>query len=376
MGLGELVTGLEDVTVAFDDARPVLRGIRLLAAPGEVLAVVGPSGSGKTTALRAVAGLETVRTGRVLVAGRDVTSTPTPQRDVAMVFQQAALVPFLDVAANMASAVRLRGASEPEIAHRVADRGRRLRIGRLLSRMPQTLSPGEGGLAGIGRAVVRTPAAFLFDEPLAHLDAGERSRTRRTMVEYVRKAGVAALYVTHDQAEAMAVADRLAVLRDGVIVQDGRPREVYDRPCDLFVAGFVGSPEMGLLPARVVASESGAGFQAGERTLPLWGPLPPALADRVGGEVVLGFRPEHVEEAGPGADPGSVSLRVLVRRVELLRPDAVVVADLDLPGARLAARVRSGTALRPGARAELAVDARKAHVFDPVSGKALHHPRA
>jgi multiple sugar transport system ATP-binding protein len=375
VGLCEQLTGLDDVTVAFGDDRPVLRGIRLLAAPGEVLVVVGPSGSGKTTALRAVAGLEAVRTGRVLVAGRDVTRTPTPQRDVSMVFQQAALVPFLDVAANMASAARLRGASEPEIAHRVADRGRRLRIGRLLSRMPQTLSPGEGGLAGIGRAVVRTPAAFLFDEPLAHLDAGERSRTRRTMVEFVRNAGVAALYVTHDQAEAMAVGDRLAELRDGEVVQVGRPREVYDRPADLFVAGFVGSPEIGLLPARVVASGTGAGFQVGERTLPLWGSLPPELADRVGERVLLGLRPEDVGEAGPGADPGSVSLRVLVRRIEQMRPDAVVVADLELPDARLSARVPSGTPLRAGMTAELAVDARRAHVFDPVSGRALHHPR-
>ena len=377
MDTGEQRTGLEDVTVTYG-GEPALRGVTLLARPGEVLAVVGPSGSGKTTALRAVAGLHAVQCGRVLVAGRDVTGVPVPQRDVAMVFRSTTLVPFLDVAANLTRSAGAFGVPEPEAARRVVARSRLLRLGRLLPRLPRTLSAGEAGLAGIGRTLVRTPRAFLFDEPLAHLDAGERSRTRRTIVEAVRKAGVGALYVTHDQAEAMAVGDRLAVLHDGCVRQVDRPRRVYEEPADVFVAEFVGGPGIGLLPARLVASDGAAGFRVGERTIPLWGPVPPELAGRVDSPVLLGLRAEDVAEAGPGADPASVALPVSVRRVERPGHDAVVSAEVGLPGeadgARLVARVPAGTQLRPGERAELLLDARRAHVFDPVTGRALLHP--
>ncbi|OLT11689.1 hypothetical protein BJF78_26400 [Pseudonocardia sp. CNS-139] len=279
----------------------MLRGVTLLAEPGEVLAVVGPSGSGKTTALRAVAGLQAVRAGRVLVAGRDVTSVPTPSRNVAMVFRSTTLVPFLDVAANLARSAGAHGVPKPEAERRVVARSRLLGLVRLLPRMPRTLSAGEAGMAGIGRTLVRTPAAFLFDEPLAHLDAAERLRTRRTVVDAVHRAGVGALYVTHDQAEAMAVGDRLAVLRDGEVVQVDRPRRVYERPADVFVAEFVGGPGIGLLPARLVTGAGGAGFRVSGRTLPLWGPAPAGLAGTE--RVLIGLRPEEVGEAGPGATP-------------------------------------------------------------------------
>jgi multiple sugar transport system ATP-binding protein len=375
---GERPTGLQDVTVGFGDDHLALRGVTLLADPGEVLAVVGPSGSGKTTALRAVAGLQAVQRGRVLVAGRDVTSIPTPQRNVAMVFHSTALVPFLDVAENLTRSAGAHGVPKPEAARRVAARSRLLGLGRLLPRMPRTLSAGEAGLTGVGRSLVRTPAAFLFDEPLAHLDPGERARTRRTVVEAVRLAGVGALYVTHDKAEAMAVGDRLAVLRDGEVVQVDRPRQVYERPADVFVAGFVGWPGLGLLPARLVASAGGAGFRVGGRTLPLWGPVPAELADKVDAPVLLGLRAEDVGEAGPDADPGSVALPVAVRRVERPGRDAVVSAEVGLAGeadgACLLARVPGSTRLRAGERAELVLDARRAHVFDPVTGRALRHP--
>jgi multiple sugar transport system ATP-binding protein len=374
---GEQRTGLEDVTVTYG-GEPALRGVTLLARPGEVLAVVGPSGSGKTTALRAVAGLQPVRCGRVLVAGQDVTGVAVARRDVAMVFREGALVPFLDVAANLTRSAGAFGVAPPEAAHRVAVRSRLLGLGRLLPRLPRTLSAGENGLAGIGRTLVRTPRAFLFDEPLVHLDAAERSRTRRTIVDAVRAAGVGALYVTHDQAEAMAVGDRLAVLHDGRIRQLDRPRQVYRAPADVFVAEFVGGPGMGLLPARLVASGGAAGFQVGERTLPLWGPVPAGLAAHVGAPVLLGLRAEDVAEAGPDADPASVALPVAVRRVERPGCDAVVSAEVALPGeadgAHVVARVSGSTRLRAGARAELLVDARRAHVFDPATGRALQHP--
>lgn len=354
------LTGLSEVTVAFGDRPPTLRGITLLAAPGEIVTVLGPSGSGKTTVLRAVAGLEPVRAGRVLVAGRDVTRVATPQRNVAMVFQECTLVPFLDVAANLARVSR-----EPE------EMVRRLGLRRLLPRMPRTLSPGESGRAGIGRALVREPAAFLFDEPVAHLDAAERSRVRRTIVDAVRRAGVAALWVTHDQTEAMAVGDRLAVLRDGAVVQVDAPATMYERPADVFVAGFVGAPEIGLLPATATP----AGYRVGARTLPLWGPLPAGVDE--GRAVLLGLRAEDVT-AGVAPDPAAVALPVTVTDIEQPLPEAVVVADLAVPGeadgARLVARVDPGTRMRRGDRIELAVDARRAHVFDAGTGLALAHP--
>ena len=377
MGSAATSTGLLDATVSYS-GRPVLCGVTLLAGPGEVLAVLGPSGSGKTTALRTVAGLHPVRSGRVLVAGRDVTGLPTPQRNVAMVFRDTTLVPFLDVAENLARSAGAFGVPAPEATRRVAARSRLLGLARLLPRMPRTLSAGETGLTGVGRTLVRAPAAFLFDEPLAHLDPPERARTRRVITDAVRRTGVGALYVTHDQAEAMAVGDRLAVLREGRILQVDRPRRVYDRPADVFVAGFVGSPGMGFLPARLVHTGGSAGFRIGPRTLPLWGPVPGELASCVGELVLLGLRAEDVTVAGPGADPGSVAIPVVVRRVERLGREAVVTAEVVLPGeadgASLAARLPDGTQLREGEHTEFAIDARRAHVFDPVSERAVLHP--
>jgi multiple sugar transport system ATP-binding protein len=369
-------TGLDGVTVEFAGV-PALDGVTLLAGPGEVLAVIGPSGCGKTTLLRTVAGLERAVDGRILVAGRDVTGIPTAQRNVAMVFQSTTLAPFLTVAANLERSAKGWGAGADDGAEdRVADRGRRLGLGRLLPRMPRTLSPGERGRVGIGRAVVRRPDAFLFDEPLAHLDAVERTRTRRTIVELVRDAGVGALYVTHDQAEAMAVGDRLAVLNEGRLLQVDRARRIYERPADVFVARFVGEPEIGLLPARAVAGADGSGFRVGSRILPLWGPLPDGVRD--GSPVVLGLRPEHLRLAGPGADPAEVVVPVVVSEVVRPGPEAVVVGEVavagDADGARLSVRVNAGTALQTGERVELLVDARRAHVFDAVTGRALAHP--
>ncbi len=381
-------TGLVGVTVALGGV-PVLHDVTLLAAPREVLAVLGPSGSGKTTLLRTVAGFESVASGEVYVAGRPCNGVPTSARDVAMVFQDGGLDPTLDVAATMARGLRIRGTPEREVADRLAGRGRRLRLGRLMGRRTRTLSSGEQGRVEIGRALVREPRAFLFDEPLAHLDAADRVRTRLVITEMVARAGAAALYVTHDPAEAMAVGDRLAVLRDGRVVLHDRPITVYRRPADLFVAELVGQPPLGLLPARLVATDAGAGFRVGGRTLPLWRPLPPALTGCVGRPVLLGLRAEDVVEAGPAADPGSVTLPATVAVVEVTGPEARVAVQIDAvqadaaPGADVPGRTRDAplwarfdprTAVRPGDRVQVAVDAGCAHVFDPVTERALHHP--
>jgi multiple sugar transport system ATP-binding protein len=358
--------------------------VTLLAGPGEVLAVLGPSGSGKTTVLRTVAGLQGVVAGDVFVAGERCTDEPARVRDVAMVFQDIGLDPTLDVAANMARGLRMRGTPEAEVAYRLAGRSRRLRLGRLMGRRPRTLSSGEQGRVGVGRALVREPRAFLFDEPLAHLDAADRSRSRRLIAEMVARTHAAALYVTHDPAEAMAVGDRMAVLRDGRVVQDDRPTTVYRRPADLFVAALVGEPQLGLLPARLVSTPAGAAFRVGDRALPLWRSVPTALAGYLDRPVLLGLRAEDVVEAGGAVDPDAVTLPATVALVEVTGPATRVAVQVDAAlsagtapepaDAPFWARFDPRTAVRPGDRVEVAVDAGRAHVFDPVTQRALHHP--
>ena len=223
--------GLERVTVTLDDGTVALRDVTLTVPRGEkLLAVVGPSGSGKTTLLRAVAGLAPVTRGEVVVGGRVVSSLPVQARDLAMVFESGALMPRRDVAGNLAFGLQVRHVPEPEVQERVRAEARQMRISRLLGRHPATLSAGERGRVGMGRALIRVPAAWLLDEPLAHLDAKERFTMRRQLVQHVRQGGATTLYVTHDPIEAMAVGDRVAVLRSGALAQVSTPHELCRRP--------------------------------------------------------------------------------------------------------------------------------------------------
>jgi multiple sugar transport system ATP-binding protein len=378
-------TGVRGVTVLRGDV-VALREVTLLAGPGELLAVLGASGSGKSTLLRTVAGLLPVRSGEVIVGGRPANSLPAGERRVAMVFESSALFPFLDVAGNMGWGLRARRVPQSEVDRRVAGRAGQFRLNRLLRRKPGQLSEGERGLAGIGRALVQTPQAFLLDEPLAHLDAAERARVRRRIVEVVRSLGVSTLYVTHDPTEALAVADRVALLHDGSVVQFGPPTELYERPVDLLAA--VSTAAIGLVPARLVVTDALAGYQVGTRTLPLWGPAPSGVDGR---ELVLGFRAEDVRP-GSGSGSGSassdaVTLDAVVTAVEYTgRHQAVALAvgapPVRTPGAGLAAA--GGATLRAlypprqpirvGDATRVAVDARRAHVFDALTGRTLHHP--
>ena len=257
-------TGVAGVTVTRDGSA-VLRDVTLLAGDGELLVVLGSSGSGKSTLLRVIAGLARADRGDVLVRGRRVTDSPPGERHVSMVFESSALVPFLDVSRNLGWGLKAQRLPEAEVQQRVTGRARQLRLSRLLPRRPDQLSEGERGLVGIGKALVRVPDAFLLDEPLAHLDAAQRVRVRRQIVEVVRSLHATTFYVTHDQAEALAVADRLAMLHEGAVVQVGKPMDLYERPVDLVVCGFVGSPPIGLLPARLVESGGLAGFAVGSR---------------------------------------------------------------------------------------------------------------
>lgn len=382
-------TGLDRVTVV-RDGRPVLHDVTLQAADGELLVVLGSSGSGKSTLLRAIAGLEQVSSGDVFIRGRRVTGSPPGPRRVAMVFEGAAqLIPFLDVSRNLGWGLEIQGRPRPEVEERVGTRARQLRLSRLLSRRPGQLSGGERGLVGIGHALVQVPDAFLLDEPLADLDAQQRADVRRQVAQVVRSLGVTTFYVTHDQAEGLAVADRVALIHQGRLVQVGRPRDLYERPVNLQVAGFVGAPPIGLLPGRLVVAGGQAGFEVGTRTLPLWGPVPPPLQAFVGRELVLGLRAEDVRDAAAGHGPDAVALDGLVTQVEYSgRQNVVTVAvdaplvtvpDADLPlggssGATLRTFFPPRAAVRLGERIRLAVEAARAHVFDVVTGEALWHP--
>lgn len=381
-------TGVRGVTVV-RNGTAVLRDVTLTAADGEVLVVLGTSGSGKSTLLRVLAGLEQADTGRVVVRGRDVTGLPPGQRRVSMVFQTSALIPFLDVSRNLGWGLRTRGVPEPEVKDRVGDRVRQLRLGRLLSRKPAQLSGGESGLVGVGHALVQTPDVFLLDEPLGDLDAAQRTEVRRQIVDVVRSLGVTTLYVTHDQAEGLAIADRVALLHEGAVAQTGTPRDLYDHPADLLVAGFIGSPPIGLLPARLVVADGLAGFTVGARTLPLWRPVPPPLRKHIEREVVLGFRAEDVHDAAAGHDQDSVTLDAVVTAVEFCGSYngvtlAVGAQLLTVPGmerwaggparASLRSRFPPRSSVRPGDAVRIAVEAGQAHVFDAVTGAALWHP--
>ncbi|MGY1609332.1 ABC transporter ATP-binding protein [Geodermatophilus sp. SYSU D00700] len=366
----------------------VLSDVTLLAADGELLVVLGPSGSGKSTLLRAVAGLEEAGSGDVLIRGRRVTRLPSAERHVAMVFQSSALFPFLDVARNLGWGLRVQHRPEAEVQERVRGRARQLRLGRLLSRRPGQLSGGERGLVGIGRALVQVPDVFLLDEPLGDLDAVQRVEVRRQIVAAVRSLGVPTFYVTHDPAEGLVIADRVALLHEGRIVQVGRPRELYERPVDLFVAEFIGDPPIGLLSARLVSAGGQAGFQVGTRTLPLWQAVPPSLLDHVGREVVLGLRAEDVHDAQAGSDPDAVTLDGVVSHVEYTGRHHVVAVVVDAApddpdggppgggssGGILHAFFPPRAVIRPGDAVRVTVDATRAHVFDPATGRALHHP--
>jgi multiple sugar transport system ATP-binding protein len=258
-----------------------------------------------------------------------------------------------------------------------------------MSRRPKELSGGERGLVGIGRALVQIPEVFLLDEPLGDLDAVQRLEVRRQIVEVVRSLGVPTFYVTHDPAEGMGIADRVALLNEGRLVQVGRPRELYERPVDLFVAEFIGAPPIGLLPARLVSAGGQAGFDVGGRTLPLWQAAPPALLDHVGRDVVLGLRAEDVHDAAAGYGPDARTLDAVVSHVEYTGRQNVVALEVDLPpvvapggeppGGSFTRTVLHSlfpprAVITPGDTMRIAVEAARAHVFDAVTGRALWHP--
>jgi multiple sugar transport system ATP-binding protein len=366
-----------DVSKRFPDGTQAVERLTLDAADGEFMVLVGPSGSGKTTALRMVAGLEQVSSGEIEIGGRTVNDVAPRDRDIAMVFQNYALYPHMTAADNMSFGLRLRKTPRDVATSRVRRAAGMLGIDGILAKKPGALSGGQRQRIAMGRAVVRQPQVFLMDEPLSNLDAQLRVQVRAEIQEMQRELGVTMLYVTHDQVEAMTLGHRVAVFREGRLEQVATPEDLYLHPASTFVAAFVGSPSMNLLPGRIVdeggslvARFAGGSAPLTEATLAahdLGGP------GAVGREVVVGLRPEAIGD-GPVEQAGVVHGRVEL--VELLGADALVYASLPDDGdakTRLVARFGGDAHRRMahGDACELRFDAGSIHLFDASSGATL-----
>ncbi|WP_285728033.1 ABC transporter ATP-binding protein [Psychromicrobium xiongbiense] len=356
-------------TVTFDNAtrlypgtdKPAVDKLNIQIADGEFLVLVGPSGCGKSTSLRMLAGLEDVNAGRILIGDRDVTDVPPKDRDIAMVFQNYALYPHMTVADNMGFALKIAGVSKEERATRVREAAKLLDLEQYLDRKPKALSGGQRQRVAMGRAIVRNPQVFLMDEPLSNLDAKLRVQTRTQIASLTRRLGVTTVYVTHDQVEAMTMGDRVAVLKDGLLQQVDTPRNLYDRPQNVFVAGFIGSPAMNLLELPVV--DGGVKFGGAIYPVPR-----DVLAAAHGSTVTLGVRPEDMEIVG--TDEG---LSVEADVVEELGADAYVYGHTSIDGADrdIVVRVDGRRPPLKGDKIYVRPQTGHVHLFDATSGLRL-----
>ena len=383
----------------YDGGVQAVKGIDLEIADREFVVLVGPSGCGKSTTLRMIAGLEEITEGEIWIGGDVVNDVPPRDRDIAMVFQNYALYPHMSVFDNMAFGLKLRKFPKDEIKRRVDEAARILDIGMLLDRKPRALSGGQRQRVAMGRAIVRNPKVFLFDEPLSNLDAKLRVQMRTEISRIQRDLGVTMIYVTHDQTEAMTMGDRVAVMNRGVLQQVDAPQEMYDRPANLFVAGFIGSPAMNMVDAVLRRSESGGAVEFAGISLR----VPeqtfqerPALAARAGSRVVLGIRPEDIEDPqfiNDRVDGSDIQVVVDIREAmgsevyvhfgvdapPVITEDTIdLAADAELlpeadRGARTSfvARLNPRTSAQRGQPITLQVDNRRLHFFDPVTGEAI-----
>jgi multiple sugar transport system ATP-binding protein len=340
-----------------------VKNLNLDVADGEFLVLVGPSGCGKSTALRMLAGLEDVDEGEIRISGKDVSRRPPKDRDIAMVFQNYALYPHMSVADNMGFALKLAGVGKAERETKVREAARLLDLEPFLDRKPKALSGGQRQRVAMGRAIVRSPAVFLMDEPLSNLDAKLRVETRANIAALQARLGTTTIYVTHDQVEAMTMGHRVAVLKDGVLQQVNTPRSLYDRPGNAFVAGFIGSPAMNL---KTVPVADGAA-----RLGPLSVPLPADVAAAAAGlgQLTLGVRPE----AFSVATDGRTGLPLRVDLAEELGADAYVYGTAALEGGEAQMVVRVDGRLVPhlGDTLQLTVDPNAVHAFHPETGERL-----
>jgi multiple sugar transport system ATP-binding protein len=388
---------LEQLTKVYSDGTRAVRELDLAVGNGEFVVFVGPSGCGKTTALRMIAGLEDITSGTVRVGGEVVNDLPPKARDMAMIFQNYALYPHMNAYDNMAFGLKMRGIDRGEIKRRVQAAAEILGLADVLGKRPRHLSGGQRQRVAMGRAIVREPAAFLMDEPLSNLDAKMRVQVRAEIARIQRDLKVTTVYVTHDQSEAMTLGDRVCVMRGGVLQQVDRPQVLYDRPANLFVAGFIGSPAMNLVEAELAEQNGGLVARFGPHELAVPNELVaerPALQRYAGKRVALGIRPEDIVDE-PGPDHSRLEVAVDIREDmgsevflhfavdappitaeelrELVGDEAVEAADAQTHhhGSPFIAKVARGTGAREGERATLTVNTRLLHAFDLESGDAI-----
>ena len=348
---------IRDVKKAFG-ATSVIHGVDISIRDGEFVVLVGPSGCGKSTLLRMIAGLENITAGEIRIGDRVVNNVPPKERDVAMVFQNYALYPHMTVAANMAFSMKLRGAPQSEIEERVNRAATILGLSQLLGRYPRQLSGGQRQRVAMGRAIVRDPQVFLFDEPLSNLDAKLRVQMRTEIKELHQRLKTTTVYVTHDQIEAMTMADKIVVMHDGRVEQIGAPLELYDRPDNLFVAGFIGSPAMNMIKGRIRVN----GTASFEGPAGVTFSLAAAGSGNDGRPAVYGVRPEHFSLSDDGAEAE-------VQVIEPTGSELQVVAKLG--GEDIIAVFRERHQFKPGEKIRLKPDPRLVHLFDETTGKRL-----
>ena len=352
-------------------AVPAVRGVDLDIKDGEFAVLVGPSGCGKSTLLRTIAGLENATDGTIEIGGEVVNDVRPRDRDVAMVFQDYALYPHMNVRRNIGFGLKARKFPKADIEQRVGSAAAMLGITQLLDRYPRQLSGGQRQRVAIGRAIVRNPKLFLFDEPLSNLDAQLRDEMRGEIKRLHQEIATTMIYVTHDQIEAMTLADRIVLMRDGVIEQQGAPLDLFERPASRFVAGFLGSPKMNFLPAVLARSAAGdairIGGQEADLQLPA-GRVGNAVGD--GAPVILGLRPEHICRASGAVPPlGSVRLNTTI---ELLQPTGSrSYATFRLGGQPVVAELQAHDVSRPGEAISMDVNLRRAAIFDAATERAI-----
>jgi len=346
---------------------PVIHGIDLEVRDGEFVVLVGPSGCGKSTLLRMIAGLETVTDGEIAIGDKVVNDLPPRARDIAMVFQDYALYPHKSVYDNMAFGLRMRGSPKDEIAARVKEASEVLQIGHLLDRKPGQLSGGQRQRVAMGRAIVRRPKVFLFDEPLSNLDAQLRGEVRVEIKKLHQRFGTTIVYVTHDQVEAMTLADRIAVLRAGRLEQFATPNDIYNHPASRFVAGFMGSPPMSVVPATVAADGTRIDLSDGT-SLPVPERQRPAVRAASGRRIEFGLRPEHVRP-GEAREPGDVAIDANVEVIEPLGSETLTW--LAIGGKSMTGRFPPDQGVRPGEKVRVTLALSRMHLFDTETGAAI-----
>ena len=359
--------------------KPSVDNLNLDIKDGEFLVLVGPSGCGKSTTLRMLAGLEEVNKGRILIGDKDVTNEQPKDRDIAMVFQNYALYPHMSVADNMGFALKIAGVAKNEIRKRVEEAAKILDLTEFLDRKPKALSGGQRQRVAMGRAIVRKPKVFLMDEPLSNLDAKLRVQTRTQIAALQRQLGVTTLYVTHDQTEALTMGDRIAVIKLGILQQVGAPTELYDRPANVFVAGFIGSPSMNLNVHPVVNGQA----KIGDDTIELPAEVVDKLTPEDDNKIVVGFRPEDASLAGPD-EANAFKLKVV--NVEDLGSDGYIYGNIVTDGSAAEAagavmsdqdkmttvRVKPYALPKVGDTVKIKIDPAKMHLFSPSSEERLN----